>query len=260
MIDSHIHLDDPRFEPIRDDVVAAAQAAGVTRFVVPAIAVAEFPRLEAVRRRYPGVYAAYGLHPYFIERHQPSDLPILDQWLADKPCVAVGECGLDFYLPALKAQKQAQRELFLAQIELAKNHRLPLIIHARKSVAEVLACLREVDYYCGEIHSYNASLELTRQVLDCGLKLGFGGAVTRPNAHKLHQVVAYVPAESLLLETDAPDQPPWNHRGELNRPEYLPEIAAAIAAIRQQPVETLVAQCDRNAESFFGLAGLHPAQ
>ncbi len=253
MIDSHIHLDDPRFDPLRDEVVARARAMGVTGFVVPAISRQTFPRVKAVRSRYPGVFAAYGLHPYFIEQHDQDDLAELDHWLHHEKPVAVGECGLDFYLPELKAQKQRQLDFFLAQIELAKKHDLPLIIHARKAVPEVLACLREVGYTRGEIHSYNTSLKLTRQVLDAGLKTGFGGAVTRPNAHRLHQVVAYVPDEAVLLETDAPDQPPWSHRGELNRPEYLPEIARCIAKLRGQAEQALIQIADANARELFDL-------
>jgi len=253
MIDSHIHLDDPRFDPIRDNVVASARAAGVTQFVVPAISVQAFPRLKLVKENYSGVFAAYGLHPYFIDQHREGDIAVLDEWLQREKPVAVGECGLDFYLPELKEHKQRQELFFLHQLELAKKHRLPVVIHARKAVPRVLDCLKDVDYYRAEIHSYSASLELTRQVLDAGLKLGFGGAVTRPNARRLHAVVAYVPDEAILLETDAPDQPPWEHRGELNKSEYLPGIAQFIARVRGQDVGALVQQADANARALFAL-------
>ncbi len=255
MIDSHIHLDDTRFDGRREVLLGQARSVGVTDFVVPATVFDGFARIRALSRRFPGVHVAYGLHPYFIEQHQPEDLLRLGDALRAYDCVAVGECGLDFYLPVLKQHEKRQEEFFLAQIALARRHGLPLIIHARKAVPRVLSCLREVDYFRGVIHSYNASLELTRQVLDQGLLVGFGGAVTRPNAHKLHRVVAYVPENSLLLETDAPDQPPWPHWGELNRPEYLVDVLRAVAHIRNQPTEQLAYQCDENARRLFDLPG-----
>ncbi len=253
MIDSHIHLDDPRFDGQRQRVVQQARDVGVDQFVVPATTSAGFDKVASLPQQFAGVYVAYGLHPYFIDQHTDEDLQAVAARLKTRHCVAVGECGLDFYVPALKQQRQRQETLFLAQIELAKQYDMPLIIHARKAVGRVLACLQEVGYWQGVIHSYHASLEQTRQVLDKGLRVGFGGAATRPNAHKLRQVVAYVPDTALLLETDAPDQPPWSHRGEINKPAYLSEIAECIAAIRQQPVVTLVKQTDANARALFAL-------
>jgi TatD DNase family protein len=140
LIDSHCHLDDDRFDPQRDAVIARAVAAGVRRMVIPATSANRWDKLKQLCTTHEGLYAAYGLHPWFVEQHQVAHLRELDEWLEREQPVAVGECGLDFY--ASRVDEQWQRQLFTEQLQLAANHRLPVIVHARRAMDDVISLLR----------------------------------------------------------------------------------------------------------------------
>lgn len=250
-IDTHVHLDAPEFDPDRDAVLARARAAGVDGFVVPAVAAEGWPALAAIASSNRDVHPAYGLHPMYLAEHRPAHLPRLERWLADTPAVAVGECGLDHYVDGLDAD--AQREYFLGQLAIAKAARLPVIVHARRAVDEVIACLRKVGGPGGVIHSFPGSLEQARQLHQLGFLLGFGGPVTWERARRLREVAASIPLGQLLLETDAPDQPPASRRGQRNDPTTLLEVAATIAALRGMDRDALLAAVDANARRVFGI-------
>jgi TatD DNase family protein len=250
-IDTHAHIDAPEFDTDRDAVLARARAAGVDGFVVPAVSAAGWPALAAIAAAHRDVHPAFGLHPMWLAEHSPEHLSRLEQWIADTPAVAIGECGLDHYVDGL--DPEAQRQYFIGQLSIAKAARLPVIVHARRAVDAVIACIRKIGGITGVIHSYSGSLEQARQLHQLGFLLGFGGPVTYERARRLREVVSAIPLEQLLLETDAPDQPPSSRRGQRNEPATLLEVAAAVAALRDMDQASLIAAVDANARRLFGL-------
>lgn len=251
MIDSHLHLDAPEFDADRVQVLAAARAAGVDGFVVPAVARAGFQNLATLAREHADVYPAYGLHPMYLVEHDDADPEFLGRWLAEHPAVAVGECGLDFYVAGLDVDRQ--RRLFEAQLHIARDAGLPVILHARKAVDVVSALVRKVGRLTGVVHSFSGSVDQARRLIDLGFRLGFGGPLTYPRANRLRQLVATLPADALLVETDAPDQPLCGHQGERNVPSHLPAVIEVMAALRSVSTIELVAQLDTNARALFRL-------
>lgn len=252
LIDSHIHLDDWRFDDNRQQLVTAAKACGIKQFIVPAVTRKGFDKLLSLAQQYTECKVALGLHPYFLKEHQTTDLAILDELLtAHSNVIAVGECGLDFFLPDLDKDRQIY---FLdRQIELAKKHDLPLILHVRKAVEQVFGRLKFHNYFRAVMHSFNGSVEQAKQICEHGIKLGFGAAAANPKAKKLQRLVASVPDECILLETDAPDQPFFDRRGQLNRPQDLLRVCQQLAAIRGVSVETLADLTTANTKEFFNL-------
>lgn len=251
MIDSHVHLDAPEFDADRAVVLAAARAAGVTGFVVPAVARVGFGALATLAATEPDVHPAYGLHPMYLAEHDDADPERLADWLVGHPAVAVGECGLDFFVAGLDPDRQ--RRLFDAQLRIARDAGLPVILHARKAVDEVLAMLRRVGRLTGVVHSFSGSVDQAQRLIDLGFRLGFGGPITYPRASRLRHLVATLPVEALLAETDAPDQPLCGCQGQRNSSAQLPRVIQTMAELRQVPVDTLAAQLDANARALFRL-------
>lgn len=251
LVDTHVHLDDPAFDADRPEAVARARAAGVTRQVVPAIDAATWPRLRDACAADPGLHPAYGLHPLLLPRHSPGHLVALREWLERERPVAVGEIGLDYYVEAL--DRPTQQHYFDAQLRLARDFDLPVIVHARRAVEDVLIAIRKVGGLRGVVHSYAGSVEQARQLHEAGFLLGFGGPATYPRANRIRKVVAAVPLDQLLLETDSPDQPLCGHQGERNEPCRLPGVLEAIAALREEDAVAIATATTANAERLFGL-------
>ncbi|AHE97124.1 DNAase [Thioalkalivibrio paradoxus ARh 1] len=255
MIDTHVHLDVEAFDADRDATLARARAAGVTAQVLPAIARGHWPGLARLAAAHADLYPAYGLHPVFVATHADHDVEALDRWLDEHPAVAVGEIGLDAFVPDIAAGLawDRQRDLFHAQLDVALNHGLPVIIHARRALDSVLKALRARPGVSGIIHSFSGSQQQAEQALGQGFCLGFGGPVTYPRAQRLRRLVAQLPGTALVLETDSPDQPSVSHRGERNEPAFLSEIAACIAALRDAPVDEIARLSSANARRILRL-------
>ena len=251
LIDSHCHLDASEFDADRAAVIARAKAAGVMQQVVPAITAASWPGLREACALAPGLHPAYGLHPIFLDLHRPEHLELLAEWIArERPC-AIGECGLDFFLDGLDAQ--TQRHYFDGQLQLAKRFDLPLIVHARRAVEEVIARIKAVGGIRGVVHSFAGSPEQSQQLWKLDFMIGLGGPVTYPRANRLRGLAAQMPLEHLLLETDAPDQPDAEIRGQRNEPARLRTVLDCIAQLRGEPAEAIAAQTSANARRLFGL-------
>lgn len=252
IFDSHSHLDAPEFDGDRAAVVERARAAGVSEQLVPAIDRDSWPKLRETCASAPGLHAAYGLHPLLLARHRPEHLEELAQWLEREKPRAVGECGLDYFVEGL--DPEAQRFYFQRQLELAREFGLPVVVHARRAVEEVIAMLRRLPGLRGVVHSYSGSEEQARQLLGLGFMLGFGGPATYERARRIRRVVTSMPLEFLLLETDSPDQPDAGRRGQRNEPAYIHAALDAIAALRGLSPEVLAAATTANARRLFGLA------
>jgi TatD DNase family protein len=251
LIDSHCHLDAPEFDGDRDAVLARARAAGVVAQIVPAVSAATFDALAELAASHSDVHAAYGLHPMYLADHRPEHMEQVRERLASGGAVAVGECGLDFFVDGLDPEQQ--RMYFACQVKLAREFDLPLVIHARRAVDEVIATLRRIGNVTGVIHSYSGSEQQAQQLWKLGFCLGIGGPITYERAQRLRRIVARMPIEFLLLETDAPDQPDQLHRGQRNEPAHLPTIAMTIAGLRGVAIEQIAQATSANARRLFGL-------
>ena len=255
LIDTHTHLDFPDFDSDRPAVLANARALGVERMVVLGVYQANWQRVWELARQEDGIYAALGLHPVYLEQHQSDDLTELRTWLerlaGEHKLCAVGEFGLDYYLPELDRERQQQ--LFEAQLQLAADFELPPLLHVRRSHAAVIATLKRFKLqHPGIIHAFAGSVEEAREYIKLGFKLGLGGAATWPQALRLRKVVAQLPLEAIVLETDSPDMAPTMYPNQRNSPEYLPEIAVALAEICGVTVEELARASTGNARAVFG--------
>ncbi|MDO1527432.1 TatD family hydrolase [Fulvimonas sp. R45] len=249
--DSHLHLDDARFDGDRDEVVARARRAGVAAFVAPGIDAAGWPRLRALCHATPGAYPAYGLHPLFVARHRPGHLDELRRLLADARPVALGEIGLDFHRE--DAQADTQRHYFHRQLELAREFDLPVIVHARDALEEVIHTVRRIGGLRGVVHSFSGSEQQARQLWELGFMLGIGGPVTYERAQRLRRIVAAMPVEHLLLESDAPDQPGADHRGQRNEPAWVADTLRCVAGLRGETEAALAAATMANLRRLFGI-------
>ena len=254
LVDSHCHLDAGEFDPDRDAVLARAVAAGVTDQVVPAVEAAGWPKLRELCAGRPNLHPAYGLHPVFMAAHRPQDLDALRGWIERERPVAIGECGLDYFVEG--SDHDAQQRVFDAQLRLAREFGLPLIVHARRAVDAVIASIRRIGGDAsglrGVVHSFSGSPEQARQLAKLGFLVGLGGPVTYDRARRLHRLAASLPLEQLLLETDAPDQPDAGIRGERNEPARLVEVCNAIAALRGMQPAALAQATGDNARRLFG--------
>ncbi|MER1968658.1 TatD family hydrolase [Castellaniella sp. GW247-6E4] len=261
LIDTHCHLDAREFDADRERVIARAQAAGVGGIVIPAVARGNFQAVRELAHRVPGGAYALGIHPMAVPRAQDEDLEALalevERALDDPRFVAIGEIGLDFFVPALcePAARARQAHFYQAQLDLAQRHGLPVLLHVRRSQDEVLKHVRRRPPIGGIAHAFNGSFQQAGQFTDLGFVLGFGGAMTFARALQIRRLAAQLPAEALVLETDAPDIPPaWLGRApddppsaRRNEPAEVAGIARVLAGLRGEAVEDTVAACHRNA-------------
>ena len=255
LCDSHCHLDAAEFDHDRAGVLARARAAGIACQLIPAVDRAGWPKIAALVAREPGLHAAYGLHPLFLAHHTDADLDALPDFIASTKAVALGECGLDFFLPQLDRDRQLA--VLRPQLQLARALDLPVILHARRALDPLLAEVRRVGGLRGIVHSFSGSLEQARQWCRAGFLLGFGGPVTYPRARRLRAVVSELPLAHLVLETDSPDQPLYGHQGERNEPARLPQVLAAVAELRQDEPENIATATSQNLHRLLGLGDGH---
>ena len=251
LVDSHSHFDAPEFDGDRDAALARARAAGVTRQVVPAVAASSWPKLREVCAQDAGLFAAYGLHPMYLSEHRPAHLEDLRTWIEREKPVAVGECGLDFFVEGLDAETQQQ--YFDGQLRLAREFDLPVIVHARRAVDAVIASIRRIGGLRGVVHSFSGSPEQARHLWQLGFLIGLGGPVTYERANRLRALARTMPLDYLLLETDAPDQPDAGIRGQRNEPARLPVVRDVIAGLRGITAVEVSQATTRNAERLFNL-------
>jgi TatD DNase family protein len=250
LVDSHCHLDVREFDRDRDAVVSRARAAGVRDIVVPAIEAAGWPGLRDACAGDPYLHACYGLHPLRLDDHEDAHLDDLGDWIEREAPVAVGECGLDYFVDGLDRVRQMR--LFRAQLRLAREHDLPVVVHARRAVEDVIIALRDTGDLRGVVHSYAGSEEQARQLCDIGFHIGLGGPVTYARAKRLRRIAAAVPVGQLLLETDAPDQPDCESQGQRNEPAKLPRVLEEIATLRDMAPAALAEATTGNAARLFG--------
>ena len=249
LIDTHCHLDAAEFGDDRDAAIERARQAGVSAIVIPAVDRANLGAVRDLAQRFEGGRYALGIHPMCVDRADDADLDRLreavDAAIDDPRFVAIGEVGLDHFVPGLD---KARQERFLhAQLLLARERGLPVLLHVRRAQDHVLKLLRRVRPVAGIAHAFNGSAQQAAQFIGLGCALGFGGAMTFARALQIRRLAAGVPIESIVLETDSPDiAPAWAHPGR-NEPAQLAPIARALAELRGVPLDEVVRQTGRNA-------------
>ena len=251
LIDTHCHLDVDAFDTDRDAVLERARRAGVAAQLVPAIHAAGWDFLLALCARHVDLYPALGLHPVYVDRHEDHHLAALERRIAHTRPTAVGEIGLDFFLADLDPARQ--RQVFEAQLAIARDAGLPVVVHVRKAHDETLAAVKRVRVRGGIIHAFNGSPQQGKRYVDLGFRLGFGGMLTFERSSRLRRLAKALPLDAIVLETDAPDLTVASHRGERNSPEYLPEVLAALAQVRGEPPEEVARHTTANAREVLGL-------
>lgn len=275
-IDTHCHLDAAEFFPDVAGVRSRAAAGGVAHCVLPAVAVSNFDAVRLLAHQFSDSYAL-GIHPLCVPQASDADLQALDDELAlrhaDSRLMAVGEIGLDYFVPALlqSPMRERQEYFYREQLKLARKHGLPVILHVRRSADKLLKHLRELKPeggWRGIGHAFNGSSSQALEFVKLGFKLGFGGTVTFDSARQIRRLAGQLPLETLVMETDSPDIPPhWiyktaQQRAEgqsqgRNEPGELPRIAGVLAQLRGIPVEALAQATTANAlQAFPKLKGL----
>ena len=263
-IDTHCHLDAAEFDADRDAVRAHARAQGVSLCVIPAVERAHWAGVVQLAHRHGDAYAL-GIHPLYVPQASEDDVLALDQALSERQgdprLVAVGEIGLDFFVPALcePVMRERQWRFYTAQLKLAQKHHLPVILHVRRSADLLLKGLRQHPVGSGMAHAFNGSAQQAQNFVDMGFALGFGGALSYERALQLRRLARELPLEALVLETDAPDMPPhWLYQtaeqraqGQAqgrNSPAELPRIAQVLADVRGVSLDALAQASTRNAQ------------
>ncbi len=255
LIDTHIHLDDERYKDDIEEVLDRARQAGVNRFIIPGADPKNLKRAQELSAAYEDVFFAIGVHPYDMKDYDES---YLLQFSDDPNCIAVGECGLDYFrLPegeaAIDKEKAEQKTVFKAQIALAKKLDKPLIVHIRDASSDAKEILMEegAETVGGVLHCYNADHQLL-SLADQGFYFGIGGVLTFKNARKLVEVLPKIPLEKLLIETDGPYLTPHPHRGERNEPLYTTLVAQKMAQLLDKSESEIKNLTSENALKLFG--------
>lgn len=271
LIDTHCHLD---FSPFIDDIEASlfnAKTAGITNIVVPAVTADRFSAIIRLANKHEMIWPALGLHPIYIKQHTLADIEHLYKLLREQQVnnlqnnsqtnqnpfsqhsakiIAIGEIGLDNFIDSPDLDKQIQ---FLeAQISLANQFNLPVLLHSRRTHDLLLKKLKQHPVYkAGVIHGFSGSYEQAMEFVKLGYKIGVGGTITYPRATKTRTAITRLPLESLVLETDAPDMPVLGRQGLPNRPEYLVEILKELIEIRNEPADIITSQIHKNTHYLF---------
>lgn len=259
LIDTHCHLDASEFDQDRDIEAQAALDVGVGAIVIPAVHRVNFQTVIDLSLQYAYCAYALGIHPMYVDKSDEADLKLLEALLAqqmqtDKPPVAVGEIGLDYFAERSGANYDRARQeyFFVAQLKLAKQFDLPVILHVRRSVDEVLKQLRRVKVKGGIAHAFNGSRQQADILIDMGFKLGFGGAMTYSRSLHIRELAATLPLEAIVLETDAPDIPPaWVKNHGRNSPKELAYIAKILSEIRGVNVRQVTEITTKNAQEIL---------
>ncbi|ACT48460.1 TatD family hydrolase [Methylotenera mobilis] len=240
LIDTHCHLDAAEFDADRDHIVCAAFENGVSGIVVPAVTRAYFDTVIKLCQDYPNCVYALGVHPMYVEQSALVDIDALRTYVQNHQPVAIGEIGLDYFLSTPSTHPEnikLQTHFFVEQLKIAQAYDLPVILHVRHAIDDVLKQLRKHKVCGGIAHAFNGSMQQAEQFMALGFKLGFGGAMTYSRALKIRALATQLPLEAIVLETDAPDIPPeWLGNAGRNSPAELMKIAQVLADLRQVDV------------------------
>lgn len=254
IFETHAHYDDDAFDTDREELLASMEAAGIGTIVNACASIDGLMDTVALMEKYPFIYGAIGVHPDDADQMTRETLDTIIQLSRHEKAVAIGEIGLDYYWHKEKEEHLIQQKMFRAQMDIAREERLPFMIHSREAAEDTLNIVREYvksGMYGGIIHCFSYGREIAREYLNMGLYLGIGGVVTFKNARKLKEVVEYAPLTQLVLETDSPYLSPEPNRGKRNSSLNLPYVASAIAELKGITPEEVIAVTERNAKELL---------
>ena len=251
LIDSHCHLDFETFDKDREQVIQRATDNNISDIIIPGTQSHLWQRICNLSQKYKRLHTCYGLHPYWVNEHSKQDLATLDKFIDENKPVALGECGLDFR--PQQADKEKQIAFYEAQLDIAEHHQLPVIIHSVKATEMIIQSIKKRNGLTGMIHSFSGSLEQAEQLIDLNFHISISGSVTYDNAKKIKTVAETIPLTSLLLETDAPDQPDQKNLNTRNEPSYLINTLDAIAQLREESRDDIARQTTLNAKNLFDI-------
>ena len=251
LIDSHCHLDFEVFDNDRSDVLQRARDNNISDIVIPGTEKIFWDRIKQLCKNHTQLHACYGLHPYWVSDHNKQDIEKLKEYIDSNRPVALGECGLDFR--PQQADKKTQLYFFEAQLDIAESHQLPVVIHSVKATETVIQTIKKFKKLKGMMHSYSGSQEQARQLIDLNFFISVGGSVTYDGAKNIKQVVKNIPLTSLLIETDAPDQPDKKNRGKRNEPAFIVHTVKVISEIRGESTDIIAEQTTINAKKLFAI-------
>lgn len=256
-IDTHCHLDASEFNGESGVIADRAAQQGISRIVIPAVGRSNFAAVRRLAAQHANCVYALGIHPIYVPQAQEEDLAALrvavQQATHDPRFVAVGEIGLDFFVPALRETPLLEKQEFFysEQLKIARDFGLPVLLHVRRSQDVILKYLRRIAVPGGIAHAFNGSFQQAHEFIRLGFKLGFGGAMTFPRALQIRRLATELPEDALVLETDAPDiSPVWLHP-ERNSPEALPRIGEVLAQLRSMPVDIVARLTSENARAVL---------
>jgi len=252
LFDTHAHYDAEQFDEDRHALLASLPSLGVELIMNPGCDLPSSRAAVALAEQYPFLYAAVGYHPENCAPYEPSHLEELRQMAKHPKVKAIGEIGLDYYWPE-NPPKELQEEVFRAQMALAEELQLPVIIHEREAHADALAIVKEFPKVKGVFHCYSGSAEFAKEILKCGYMISFTGVVTFKNARRAAEAVEVIPLEKLMIETDAPYMAPVPHRGKRNQSDYTYFMAQKIAEIKGLSTEEVIAATTANGKRFFSI-------
>lgn len=250
IFDTHAHYDDEAFDDDRESLVLSLKDRGVVGIVSCGCDIASTVANQNLSHSFDDFYFAAGFHPENLEDFSVEDLEKLEPFFADEKCVAVGEIGLDYHW--MNSTKEKQRELFVAQIELAKAKGLPVIVHDREAHGDTLDILKATKP-SGVLHCFSGSVEMAREVIKLGMFLGFNGVATFKNARKIPEVIREIPLDRIVLETDCPYLAPEPHRGKRNDSSFIPFIAQRIGEILGVSAQEILDVTNKNARALYNL-------
>jgi TatD DNase family protein len=256
LIDSHAHLDMEQFDPDRDEVIQRAVSADVRHMITVGIDVSSSLKAISLAENYPPLFAAVGIHPHNADLADRKDLKRIESISAEKKVVAIGEIGLDFYRNL--SSRHNQRRWFKHQLDIAIRCNLPVAVHAREALEEVLEILSSFEKAGsrGVIHCFSGDIDLAKAFIEMGYFISIPGTVTFANARLMHEVVAGVSLDAILLETDSPFLSPIPFRGRRNEPSHVVYAAQKVADIKGITLEEVATQTSRNAGRLFGLPSI----
>lgn len=256
IIDTHAHYDDEAFDPDREVLLASMQEHGIEKLVNVCASIDGLQDTVKLIEKYPFIYGAVGVHPDDAEQMTEETLAEIRRISHMDKMIAIGEIGLDYYWHKEKKEHEIQQKMFRAQMEIAREEKLPFMIHSRDAAEDTLNIVREYmqgGMYGGIIHCFSYSREIAVEYLNMGLYLGIGGVVTFKNAKKLKEVVQYAPLSQLVLETDCPYMAPEPNRGKRNSSLYLPYVVRAIAELKQVSPEEVIEVTRENTHRLLGI-------
>lgn len=251
LIDAHCHLDFDVFNHDREQVLSRSDAQNISDIIIPGTQKKYWSRINKLCADDERLHPCYGLHPYWTGEHEQHDIDALAEYVSVNKAVAIGECGLD--LRSNQADEKTQQYFFEAQLRLAVDSNLPVVIHSVKATDKVIDTIKRFNDIKGMVHSFSGSSEQARRLIDHGFFISISGSVTMENAKKIRETARTIPLTALLIETDAPDQAGSDHRGERNEPAFLVDTLHTIAGLRDIAAEDIAEQTTANTRKLFAL-------